>query len=495
MLLELHKLHPFKNQTRPLDKKSKVWLLYRGIAEHKYQTDEEAFQALYGEELHRASYMKLKNDLQAKLLDSVLSLNFSGTNYTDFQKAYYETHKEWVTIRYLIGHNVNTAGMILANKLLRLADKFDFTLLCLDISSYMRIQYSLRDSNDKRFISANESFNHYFEIYEKECLAEELYTSLIALTVNKRASNKKVNIIANEHFSKIWPLMQQFQSYRLQMNGFMIGLIKYSTENDFSSGLELCDKAIELFSTRPYQAKVPLQIFYYQNVIFHLQLKQADKADYAINKCIELLEPGTFNWFKFYELYLTLLIHKEDYEGAGKILNEALTNTRFEFLPDNAKELWLIYGSYMNYLNLIGVGSQSDISKFRLAKFINEVPIFSKDKSGMNIAIIIIKYLYLLLEKKYSKIIDDVESIDQYCYRHLRGPGTRKSFVFIKLLLLIPNCNFDKDQIIIKAQSYLWELRISKTVVVDQMHEIEIVPYERLWGFALNSIFPPETVA
>jgi hypothetical protein len=55
---------------------------------------------------------------------------------TDYQKAYYECHRLWlIVVKILTGQNANKAAMGLAVKLLKQTERFDFTLLTMDIAS------------------------------------------------------------------------------------------------------------------------------------------------------------------------------------------------------------------------------------------------------------------------------------------------------------------------------------------------------------------------
>ena len=64
-------------------------------------------------------------------------------------------------------------------------------------------------------------------------------------------------------------------------------------------------------------------------------------------------------------------------------------------------EQWAIYQAYLEFLLPSGPDNG-----FRLARFLNNVPSFSKDKRGMNINILILQVLFLLRQGKRGEIID-----------------------------------------------------------------------------------------
>lgn len=486
LLLNQHNIHPLKHLAG--SEESKLLALYEGISKGKFHTDEEAATSLYGAKGGTSGYRKLKSDLRERLLEHVFQINTDQSRYSDYQKAYYDCHKQWVVVRFLTGQNANTVALTLANRLMRISEKFDFILLCMDIASYLRIQYGLRESNDKRFQEANQQFEYFRKIYDAECLAEELYTTLVVRTVNNRSAQAEVHELAKEYFERIKPAMEQHQTYKLHMYGYMIGLIYYTSINDYQAGLQYCDKAIEFFNARPYEARVPLQIFYYQHLTCNIQLRQFEEGKKSAQQCIKLMQEGTFNWFKYRELYLHLLLHTQRYDEAADTLLSTIEHPRFEFLPDNAIEIWRIFESYIYYLAKAGVMDFPARNKFRLAKFINDLVIFNKDKSGMNIAVIIVKWLTLLQDRQYGKVLDEVEATEQYCYRHLRGANTKRSYYFLKMLLQIPLGQFDREIVEKKAARFLEKLQTYPLQLANQTHEIEILPYEDLWSLALASL-------
>lgn len=491
LLLQQHGINPFKGS----DAKSKLFTLFEGIGKGKFATDEAAAKALYDEGFEGSKYRKLKSDLRERLLAAVLEIDGSQKSNSDYQKAYYECNRLWIVVRILTGQNANAAALTVANRLLRQAGKYDFTLLAMDIASYLRTQYGLRESNDKKFREADELFERYRKTYDAENHAEMLYTTLIVRYVNHRSAQTEVSRLATEYWEQIQPHLGQHATYKLQMYGYMIGLMRFTAANNHAQALLACDEAIQFFKNRPYEPRVPLQIFYYQRLICNIQLRQFEEGKESADFCLKIMQGGTFNWFKYRELYLQLSLHTGAFAQAAEILYETLNHARFEFLPENVKEIWRIYEAFVHYLVLAGKApGKSNGRKFKLAKLINDTPIFSKDKSGINIAIIVIKMLLLLQERKFSQVLDEVEAVEQYCYRHLRGDNAQRSYFFLKMLLHIPTSGFDPAQSAVKASRYYEKLKGIPLQIANQTHEIEVVPYEVLWETALNLLQVKKTM-
>lgn len=465
---------------------SKALELLEYVDKGSVLSDDEAGVKLFSNDKDGSKYRRLKADVKNKLYEAVMQLNTNQSKFTDYQKAYYNCHRQWVVVKILTGLNANTAAMGLANRLFKTAEKYSFTLLCMDILSYLSVQYGVRENSEKKYQQACQQFNEYVELYQAESKAERYYTELIVLSSNNHAAKEKVYQQAIIYTNEVDTMMDRRSSYKLQMYGYLIRLLCLTSQNDYVKGLSCASEAIRFFSKLPYEARVPLQIFYYQELVCYIQLRRFGDGAEAAKKCISLMTEGSFNWFKYQDLYFLLLLHTEKYDQAGDVLKLNLNHSKFEFLPENIKEIWGLYEAYMHYLYICGKTTYS--SKFKLAKFISDTSILTKDKGGRNVAIIIIRFLILLKEDKLNLLLDDMESINQYCYNYLRSENTKRSFALIKMLLMIPMTQYDPDLLEEKVRKHKSVLNESPFDINNQTYEIEILPFEVLWSLAMEGL-------
>jgi hypothetical protein len=451
-------------------------------------SDEEGAQLLFPEDKTGGKYRSLKSDLKTRLYSAVMNINSNQTKFNDYQRSYYQCHKQWVVVKILTGVNANTSAVALANRLLKQAEKYHFTLLCMDITSYLRIQYGVREANEKKSVLASTQFAQYFELYQAELLAEQYYTDLTIKLANNQAAKGEANDMAIRYSEAIEAKMHTQSSYKLQMYGYLVRLLRYSTMDDYPNALVICSEALDYFRSLPYEANIPLQIFNYQILVCHIQMGQFKEAEAVAKDCISLFAEGSFNWFKYQDLYFLLLLHTAEYEKAGALLKYIINHPKLEFLPDNMKELWGLYEAYIHYLSLCGKVSTSFTKKFKLSKFINDASILTKDKGGRNIAIIIVRLLILLRAEKFPQILDEMETIHQYCYNYLRGNQTKRSFTLIKMLLAVPLAQFDPERIADKVSKHIKVLEESKFDILNQTYEIEILPFEVLWQLGMEGL-------
>lgn len=495
--LSQYDIQPLNQQGQPFEEGSKASVLYKGILGRKFRTDEEAEKNIYPGPDSNNKYRQIKFFLRDRLMDAVGRFNVNNYKgkFTDYQFAYYDCHRQWFTIKILIGHNANTAAISMAVKLLRQAIKYEFTLLCVDITSFLLIQYGLREGYDKKYEETLTQFGHFQELYQAEITVSKLYTMLMSQYTTSRSSKSNHSDLVKSYFNQIRGAMQKYDSYSIQMHGNMIELMTYTVDYDYESALRCCERAIRVFESKPYNCTTPLQVYYYQKLVCHIQLKQFEQGSETAKTCFEITRDGTFNWFKSHELYFYLSMHTEQYEKAFEIINLVIHHPRFQFLPEIVKETWSIFEHYGYYLCALGKIPVYVNYKFKPTKFSNDLPKFTKDKAGMNIAIIILKMIFMIQERRESMFLDQMEALEQYCYRHLNEPETRRSFKFIKMLLQIPFRNFNSEEIKATAAKTLSDLNATPHDISMQTYEIEIIPFEKLWEMVVESLERKKAVA
>ena len=471
---------------------TKMAELYHALVNNKFRDDKEAAIYFYGDTSSNSSYQKLKTSLRRRLVNSLFFIDVKHPSYAARQRAYYESYRSWAAAKILLGKNARKAGIALCLKILKDAKKYEFNELVMDLARTLRLHFGYRVGDVKKFEFYHELYKEYEEIYFEENLAEELYTRSIMEFVKDKSQKTNQHHQALAKYEKLKPIIQHKPTYRTYLYANLIRLIAYSCINDHNKTIEVCDEVIQFFRNKPYKAKVPLQICYFQKLVCYTQLKQFKNGKAAAELALKQLEEGNFNWFKYHENYFILSMHTDKYYEAYEILIRVFDHRRFKFLPSSTQEIWRIFDAYIFYLTEIGLMDATVLKKrkrkFNLGRFLNDTPIFSKDKRGLNIPILIAQILLLIQQSKYDRVIDRFEAIERYCSRYLRKDDTFRSNCFIKMILQIPAAGFHRIGVERKAEKFYKKLVQNPLELSGQSHDIEIIPYENLWSFALNTL-------
>lgn len=470
----------------------KLSLLYQGLVNDKFKDDDDASMALYQSDKRHSAYLKLKNNLRRRLIDAVFFIDTQKEKFSDRQRAYFECYKEWAAAKIILSRNTQPAAMVLLEKILKKAEVFEFTDLVVDITRSLRLHYGTREGRQDKFIHYNEEYHKYWEILRFEDLAEEYYVELSSSYVQNKALKSETQESAIKAYEELKPAVIKYGTYRLLLYSGLIQLIVHSSVNDYERLLEVCDYKLEKFSQKPYTAGIPIQIFTYQQLVCFIQLGDYSRGQQAAPKALQYIEKGSYNWFKYNELFLQFSFHTENFQEGCEVLERVFNEKAFELLPASLKEIWYINLAFAVFLQREGKISlppdDSVFNHFRLGKFLNTIPIFSKDKRGMNVPILIVQMLLLLQEQKDDQVIDRIDAMKKYCSRYLKENELFRSNCFINMLLEIPLQNFHPVAIRRHTEKYWQRLKKVPLETAQQTREIEIIPYEKLWAIILEHL-------
>ncbi len=470
---------------------TKTSKLYQLVADELAENDEMAAEMINPNASNTAGYRKVKARLKSRLLGALFFIDSKKPDYSTRKRAYYQSYRDWSAARILMAKNAFVSSLELAHKVLRTSEKYEFTDLAMESAKFLRLYYSTKEGDRKRFERYHEVFQNYQLQYQIECELEYYYSDLLIHFVNKKSSGVNIQSRISKYYELCLPKLKKFHSYNIQLYGMLIGLMVHSSRQDYSATLELCEETKPIFENKPYLAGTPLQVIYYQSLVCYIQIKNYEKGQVAAQQCLSLIEEGTFNWFKYQELYFLLCAHTGRFTQAFELLQETMQHSRFHYLVDNAKEIWKIYEAYVVFAHW-AKGETNIFSKanFRLNRFLNEIPIFSKDKRGLNVAILIAQFLLLLKDKKYGEMIDRAEALYKYGIRYLQRDETMRSFFFIKMILAIVHNSFDPELAELAGEKHLQKMQDCPLSEAKQLHQIEIIPYEEIWKMILFQLRP-----
>lgn len=475
-----------------LDSDPKMRHLFDLAAQGQVQSDEEAAAIIFGKPTVSPAYIKLKNKLKERLIKSFLLLDSKGTEGDDRQAVYIDCNQKWAAAQVLLTHHAKANGIDILEKLLRRTLRFEFTELSLAILRILRLHYSTVEGDQKKYEQANRQYQELCTLWERENRAEELYTSLAISHVHDKSGKASISKLARRYFAEVELWMQESEAFKLNLLGRLIRIAIHTSVNDYRQTAELCGEAIAFFRKKDYDSGLPLQVFYYQLAVCYIQLREFEKGQELLERRQDVFQPGSFNWFKFKELFFLQAMHTGRYAEGVELCAEMIRHPKLSAQPAHVAEMWRIYDGFCHLLiqmgKVDGAEGKEKASKFRRQKFLNDIPLFSRDKRGMNIPILILQIMFLLVERNYSALTDRVEAIQKYCGRYLKRDDTYRSNVFIKMLMQIPQASFHKEAVLRKTDKLLAILKAAPIEIANQSHEIEIIPYENLWDMLIEHL-------
>jgi hypothetical protein len=470
---------------------SKTEQLCLALLDGIVDSDEKASLLLYPGEKPGPKYNNVKERLKDRLLSAVFLMEQKGSDHSDRQRAYFECNRKWSAAMILMSRNAKLVSVDVLEALLRQTAHFEFTELSLSILSTLRLHFGTIDGNSAKYEMYRTQYRECQNVLLMENEAEDLYTHLVNQFLSVRSNKSLAATKAHEYYQQLQPYLLQSDAFRLHLCTRLIHSMSFDGPRRYEQIAFVCEDAIAFFRAKKYLSHLPLQAFYYQLTLCYIQMCSYDKGLATISEYSKFFEEGSFNWFKLQELVFLLHTHTGHYHESRVLTEQILDRIKGKNYPVFITEMWRIYYAYGFFLDIVQDKTQlqsANTPRFNMNKFLNDTPVFARDKRGMNIPILIIQFLNSLIEQNFHQSIDRIEAIEKYCSRYLKMDETFRSNCFIRMLLMIPSSFFHRETVQQRTEKLMHQLQSVPLQVANQSHEIEIVPYEILWNIVLNAL-------
>lgn len=472
------------------DGSSKYGDFFQSLANDRFKNDDEAAKYFYNSTSTDASYRKLKSRIKKRLFNHLFYLDTNQPSYSEYRKAYFTCNKNWTLMKILLVNNARNTFEKLGRQTINQAIKYEFTDLVVLCAKDLLFHYSLL-GNQKKYNEYSDIINRNLKILEAEIHSEQLSQEIMIKFVTQTKITPKLKELARSNSQKAEALASRFKSYQLKYYNFYIGCLETQISNDYQRLINICNEAEKFYnSNKQFFQKEMLAMFSLFRITAYLQLRDYENGIIKAEHDLQYQDEGTYNWFNYLEYYFLLLMHVGDYTKAFELYDLAVNHPRYTYMNKIRQEKWKIFEAYLHFIYVnekpvLPENISLNPAHFNLFKFLNEVPIFSKDKSGYNAAILIIQILMHLQRGEIDKIIDKTEALRVYSQRYLKNPEYFRAYTFIKMLLLSEKRSFDYIKTAKVSAPYLKQLR-SKTH--KNISEWEILPYEYLWEKIMEAL-------
>jgi len=474
---------------------NKADLLYHAIRDNEVDSDEAAIKLLYDEpELKAEAYKKLKYRLRERLVNTLFFVDIQNYSRHPFEKAELRVSKIYAAYRIIYAKGLMKTGNDLLETVVKSCIKYDLLDYKVLIFKELRQRYTLYEYDQRKQKTYRKLYNEAIKHKIIRDKLEDFYAEL----------GRKVTISKHlEYTQEIVDLEKEATPTILQgleVNDFYTRYYTYNSlyflmmfKNDIKAQSDLCDQAIEYFITKKGFSNLALFSFHQKKGLCYLAMAKYKEAIPIFDKCLTYKPKiGSISWLAIYNYKFSAAVLLQDYLEAYKIASHIMNNKAFKKIRKEFQQPWFIKEAFIHFLLKtkridIAEAKVKPLRNFRLGRFLNEVPDFSKDKKGVNITINIIQLLFFVLEKNYDKASDRLNALNQYSFRYLKAKEYVRPRTFIRMLQIITKENYNLKMISFKAQKYLNLLKENPQVYTEQSSQIEIIPFEELWKHLLDA--------
>lgn len=459
-----------------------------GLLNDIYLTDEDASKDLYQSSQSDQRYRTLKSRTYERLLHSLLFLQVKQPEHSEYLSYYYKCTRNLICAQSLMRFASRKAGFVVAQKTLSIAQKYEFTDICLTLSVLLRETTALWGQRSK-FKYYDERVAKYFRILEAEYRSNAILDKYFIESMDAKRSIKYLLMQAETIQNESDELVKLYGSHLLKLNKARIDINVANLRNEPEVIIDVCNAAIEYLTVNSHLAQpARLAEFRLRKMISQISVWQYQEAFQSADSIIESFREAGNNWFIAMHWAVCSALLSGNYSKADHYILTATSHRRFELLDRHLREVWVVFDAYVNMAELLGLykpEQQYAKHSFRLSTYLNSVPTESKSKKVSNVSILISHVIFLILEGNFDTAEKRLEYLRVYISRYLMEKHFNRVKIFIKIMQSFPRHSFNAKEIR-KANGDLYELLLLSKLDTRTAEIIEYIQYEVLYEALLN---------
>lgn len=469
----------------PQESDSPLKKLFNLVFSDRILDDKKAMMHIYGKQ-NLSAFSRLKSRLREVLLKAILMQNTTmETEHSRINESMNQ-YRHALVAKFLSQRKVSHLAIEIAEKALAKSIKYHTTENVILIIRLLIRHYGSAEFNKYKLNKYLAIQEKYLKIHAWEIKAENYFLDLQRVQLHSLASPSDAIKLKAKKYVEELEKVNDIKTYFFYINRYKVKAAYYEYQKDFEALLKLSDNTIKELSTPDLRSNLTVHNI---NVRKAWALIQAGRNDDTIaigTRDMKKLPSGSLGWYFIAHYTLKGYLYKGDYKNAILLIRQMIGHPHFNKIGENYREL---FSTTLGYIQLIldsglwpeATQYQKDLPEFKLYKFLNTIPVFSRDKRGINVSILLMHIGFLLQRKDHNNIIDRVDSLNQYAYRYLRKDDSFRSNCMIKMVIQMSRADFHPVRTERYTEALLKSLREVNLAGSGENIETEIIPYEVLW--------------
>lgn len=473
-----------------VDSETKYLYLFENILDNKIKNDAEAKKSLNYSD-NSKSFLKFKERYTKKILDYIM-LSEATVKTDEFINEEYCRLLQLYSVAKIIQYKQQSHNSItLYNYIYRQAKKHEFLDLQLFTAVQIKSHYAFKEPNKKVFSQFKEEMQFIRDKLNRSLDLDDFYDDISHQNiVIKQDQMDDFRIQTLEKSEKFLDGIKEDDLFLYKSKVYEIAAYAYTINNELEQSNEISKLSIQISNERDHIPKYKLYSAYRDIMSNFLKLNEFDNAKLYLDKILTISKIHSHNFFRMKSLEYSLHAFSKNYDALFKTTQEVLSSKRLKEFKLRSEE-WKLREAFTNILIESGKLDENAIDfpeykKFKLNKFLNEVDLFTKDKRGTNISILVVELMHFLIRKEYDKLINRLDALNQYTYRYLRNDHTLRSNCFIKMLLKLPEAEYHPLRTERYVKKYEKKLKENPFEISLKSIDVEIIPYEHLWEIIIE---------
>ncbi|MFZ1706031.1 MAG: hypothetical protein WAT79_16920 [Saprospiraceae bacterium] len=467
---------------------NKVHLFEKTIRDNIEQSEEEIKKLLFPKKKNNNYYGVLKTRLHQDLYNRILIDSGKKENVNNRLNQLFEIQRKFIVASILNEKNERVVSIKMMEKLFKQSTKWDYTLYTMLISKVLFAHYAFIEPNKYKMQQYKSAFEDSEQLFIFENKINTINAEISHLYQLNRSGfiNKNLEIL-KKMMQDVISIHGKYESYSIKIYTYDLIAFYYLTIREYNMVIKISEEGKKYFSSKIFHDTRGIINNNINIINANIYKGSLNEALTILTETVKLLTVGSRVWVRLKSSEFIIYTLQNNYNALYNVYME----TKTKLTLDIQIEEWLIRSAYIHFLHRLGkIQYQSPQDKkqdsFVLSKFLNSVPFYTKDKSGLNISIIIIQILFYFLDKKWDKVLDKIDGLKQYSFRYLTKDESMRSNCFIKMLISAEKASFNRQLTITYTKSLYEKMIESPYVLSESSAFVEVVPYETLWELTLE---------
>lgn len=378
-------------------------------------------------------------------------------------------------IKCLLIADKKAAAIPLAIETIVLAQKCGFTEIVCSLSRELEHHYGAIVLDKRRYLRYRKIRKTAQANLTKEQDVQSLFTRLV---FNLKTGKGLIDC------EKEWKRLRNEKSgtYRFMLYRCnTLTIIDYYRDN-FDSVAKEIKFTLQYFGKSktllPFTVRTNL---YHQLLPLLIAQKSFAEAEKQLTLSLKLPANGSYMWHQLMLLRAYLGFHSNKPHIVLNAWTRASKNKKHK--SPVIVEQWRIVRAYLAIYEKLGHLAVEN--RFRLAKFLNNVPVHQQDKKEGHVAILILELVMLLLNGNHKAYMQRVETLPSYIYSHLRGKEHVRCRSILYMLKKVEEGDYHNARV--KPRVTRWQNQLNKNQL-KVFNPSEIIPYDLLWGMVCSQL-------
>jgi len=457
--------------------------LYEGILSGEFETDDHAAKVMFKADPGNRNYRNAKAKLKQKLLNHLYFLDYEKESYTLYEKTAYELRGLLHQCHILLQQECPDIALRLLPFAIKTAEEFEFSDLTMEGIDMCR-QLVARQGKVNHYHELGTQYTKARRFHDTVLTCQELYHDCLVHFNKSVSAQHTVLPETPKHIETIKEHAEKHNSHRLRVMAAHLELTYNNLIHEFTKNIDLCTALEQDYLNVPnQQVKVNLDRCHisFEKLKAYLYAMQVQEGIQYAKSCQQNFKVGTEYWFNFMEHYFLLLMAGQHYKMAVELYRKVRTNKNFTQNTEAYKDRWHIYRVYLLYMydsKLLRWG-------FDLEAFIESTPNYDRDHQGYSTATLIIQCLYFLSRGQTERVPHVLDQLESFSSTHLDKRHNYRNSIFIRMLNIIQEKNFNYQLIEEKGSTYFKKL-LETQIPSHLCQDMEIIPYQFLWEHVLQ---------